>query len=85
MYASRIVELGPAHDVLTDPWHPYTAGLLRALPESGFTPIPGHPPELTALPDGCAFRPRCGVTEDCSGDPAPARYGDRLVACHRPC
>jgi len=85
MYASRIVELGPARDVLTEPWHPYTAGLLRALPDAGFTPIPGHPPELTALPGGCAFRPRCEVTEQCSGDPAPTRYGDRLVACHRPC
>ncbi len=85
MYASRIVELGPARDVLADPWHPYTAGLLRALPDAGFTPIPGHPPELTALPDGCAFRPRCGVVESCSGDPTPTRYGDRLVACHRPC
>ena len=85
MYASRIVELGPAGDVLTDPWHPYTAGLLHALPDAGFTPIPGHPPELTALPDGCAFRPRCEVTEHCSGDPAPTRYGDRRVACHRPC
>lgn len=85
MYASRIIELGPARDVLTDPWHPYTAGLLRALPDAGFTPIPGHPPELTALPDGCAFRPRCGVTGSCSGDPVPTRYGERLVACHRPC
>jgi len=85
MYASRIVELGPAADVLSDPWHPYTAGLLRALPDAGFTPVPGHPPELTALPEGCAFRPRCPVTGQCTGDPEPVRHGDRLVACHRPC
>lgn len=85
MYASRIVELGPAADVLSDPWHPYTAGLLRALPDAGFTPVPGHPPELTALPEGCAFRPRCAVADACTDDPRPVAYGDRLVACHRPC
>lgn len=85
MYASRIVELGPAADVLSDPWHPYTAGLLRALPDAAFTPVPGHPPELTALPEGCAFRPRCEVADQCTDDPAPVRHGDRLVACHRPC
>lgn len=50
MYASRIVELGLAADVLSDPWHPYTTGLLRALPDAGFTAVPGHPPELTACP-----------------------------------
>lgn len=85
MYASRIVELGPAADLLSDPWHPYTAGLLRVLPDAGFTPVPGHPPELTALPKGCAFRPRCEVADQCTDDPEPVRHGDRLVACHRPC
>ncbi len=64
---------------------PLHRGLLGVLPEAGFMPIPGHPPELTALPEGCAFRPRCRVTESCSGDPTLVRYGDRLVACHRPC
>ncbi|MGI9062354.1 MAG: ABC transporter ATP-binding protein [Pseudonocardiaceae bacterium] len=85
MYASRIIELGPAADVLADPWHPYTAGLLAALPDAGFTPVPGHPPELTALPDGCAFRPRCALAAECTDDPEPVRLGDRLIACHRPC
>ncbi|HEY8373916.1 MAG TPA: ABC transporter ATP-binding protein [Pseudonocardiaceae bacterium] len=85
MYASRLVEVGPADAVFDDPWHPYTKGLLGALPEGGFTPIPGHPPRLTALPEGCAFAPRCPVADRCSGDPELVRHGDRLVACHRPC
>ncbi|MGH3906179.1 MAG: ABC transporter ATP-binding protein [Pseudonocardiaceae bacterium] len=59
MYASRLVEVGPADAVFDDPWHPYTTGLLRALPSGGFQPIPGHPPELTALPTGYGFQPRC--------------------------
>ncbi|MGH3946329.1 MAG: ABC transporter ATP-binding protein, partial [Pseudonocardiaceae bacterium] len=50
MYASRIVECGPADEMFSDPWHPYTRGLLAALPDRGFTTIPGDPPELTALP-----------------------------------
>ena len=85
MYASRLVELGPAAKVFADPLHPYTTGLLGALPEGGFRPIPGHPPELTHLPDGCAFRPRCPVSDTCSDDPSLVAHDDRLVACRRPC
>lgn len=86
MYASRLVEEGPADAVFGDPLHPYTAELLAALPGGGFRPIPGHPPELTALPAGCGFRPRCRVRDDglCSDDPAVVRYGARRVACRRP-
>ncbi|ALE72212.1 peptide ABC transporter ATP-binding protein [Pseudonocardia sp. EC080610-09] len=84
MYASRLVETGPADDVVAEPWHPYTAGLLGALPGAGFTPVPGHPPELSALPDGCPFAPRCAVSASCSGDPEPVSYGDRRVSCHVP-
>jgi len=86
MYASRLVEIGPAGAVFGDPLHPYTAGLLAALPSGGFQPVPGHPPELTALPAGCGFRPRCQVLGDggCSDDPALVRSGDRLLACRRP-
>ncbi|MBP2477276.1 peptide/nickel transport system ATP-binding protein [Crossiella equi] len=85
MYASRLVERGPAAKLFDTPWHPYTEGLLNALPTGGFQPIPGHPPELTALPDGCAFRPRCPVAADCGGDPALVRHGDRYLACGQPC
>jgi oligopeptide/dipeptide ABC transporter ATP-binding protein len=62
MYAGRIVEEGPAQEVLGAPKHPYTQGLLAASPrlERGkLQPIRGSVPSLTALPPGCAFEPRC--------------------------
>jgi oligopeptide/dipeptide ABC transporter ATP-binding protein len=62
MYAGRIVEEGPAREVLQSPRHPYTQGLLAASPtldRGKLTPIPGTVPQLTALPPGCAFEPRC--------------------------
>ena len=61
-YAGRVVEEGPALEVLEHPRHPYTAGLLRASPQlvrHKLEPIPGTVPSLTALPPGCAFEPRC--------------------------
>jgi oligopeptide/dipeptide ABC transporter ATP-binding protein len=61
-YAGRIVEQGPAQEVLLRPLHPYTAGLLRASPKlvrHKLEPIPGNVPSLRALPSGCAFEPRC--------------------------
>jgi oligopeptide/dipeptide ABC transporter ATP-binding protein len=64
MYAGRIVEEGPAREVFARPRHPYTCGLIAASPtlERGkLTPIPGTVPQLTALPPGCAFEPRCDV------------------------
>jgi oligopeptide/dipeptide ABC transporter ATP-binding protein len=63
-YAGRIVEEGPAREVLERPRHPYTAGLLRASPQlvrHKLEPIPGAVPAPTALPPGCAFEPRCPV------------------------
>jgi peptide/nickel transport system ATP-binding protein len=70
MYAGRVVEEGPAREVLVEPRHPYTQGLLAASPklERGkLTPIPGSVPQLTALPPGCAFEPRCALRRgDCS-------------------
>ena len=63
-YAGRIVEEGPSREVLRRPRHPYTAGLLRASPQlvrHKLEPIPGTVPQLTALPHGCAFEPRCPV------------------------
>ena len=71
MYAGRIVEEGPVQEILRDPRHPYTAGLLRAAPrlERGkLTPIPGTVPPLDALPPGCAFAPRCEFRRaECDG------------------
>ncbi|MGH3751181.1 MAG: ABC transporter ATP-binding protein [Pseudonocardiaceae bacterium] len=84
MYASRLVEHGPADEIFTDPWHPYTRGLLAALPDRGFTAIPGEPPALTALPAGCAFRPRCPVRDQCTNTAELRRHGTRQLACHPP-
>jgi oligopeptide/dipeptide ABC transporter ATP-binding protein len=71
MYAGRIVEEGPALEVLRHPRHPYTEGLLRAAPrlERGkLIPISGMVPPLDALPPGCAFAPRCAFRRgDCDG------------------
>ena len=64
MYAGRIVEIGPVRDVVQRPRHPYTQGLMGAIPTLGartgrLTQIPGTMPRLTAIPEGCAFHPRC--------------------------
>ncbi|WP_329431596.1 ABC transporter ATP-binding protein [Streptomyces sp. NBC_01280] len=70
MYGGTVVEDGPTAEVLTRPRHPYTAGLLAAVPRlstpSGtrLTGIPGSPPDLTRLGDGCAFADRCALVED---------------------
>jgi oligopeptide/dipeptide ABC transporter ATP-binding protein len=69
MYAGRIVESGTTRRVLQQPRHPYTQGLLAALPqpdrsEDELVPIPGSPPVPTALPSGCAFHPRCPMATD---------------------
>ncbi|MEU9716321.1 ABC transporter ATP-binding protein [Streptomyces sp. NPDC047976] len=83
MYAGRIVELAPADTFFgaPGPRHPYARGLLDALPERAFTPIPGAPPELGDLPPGCAFAARCALADDaCRAGRPPLTEG---VACHR--
>lgn len=65
MVTSRLVEVGPAADVLADPLHDYSRALWDALPERGFRPVPGDPPPLTDLPPGCAWHRRAGGA--CSG------------------
>jgi peptide/nickel transport system ATP-binding protein len=83
MYAGRIVELADAADFFGTPGprHPYSRGLLAALPDRAFTPIPGMPPELGALPDGCAFAARCDrTTAACTAVP----HLTHAVACHHP-
>ncbi|MFG3703534.1 ABC transporter ATP-binding protein [Micromonospora sp. NPDC047670] len=85
MYASRIVERRPTGALFETPAHPYTAGLLDALPERAFRPVPGHPPMLTDLPAGCAFAPRCDrATDACGTPPAPRPDDAGHVACHHP-
>jgi peptide/nickel transport system ATP-binding protein len=82
MYAGRIVETAPAPAFFgAGPRHPYARGLLAALPEREFVPIPGMPPELTALPEGCAFAARCALASaKCAEVPALVDG----VACHHP-
>ncbi|MFJ3984809.1 ABC transporter ATP-binding protein [Streptomyces fungicidicus] len=83
MYAGRIVELTAAGDFFgaPGPGHPYSRGLLQALPDRAFTPIPGMPPELGDLPDGCAFAARCErATVACTA--LPPFTGS--IACHHP-
>jgi peptide/nickel transport system ATP-binding protein/oligopeptide transport system ATP-binding protein len=87
MYAGRVVEQGPLDEVYTRPAHPYTLGLLRAMPEqaaSRLTPIPGLPPDPRNPPGGCAFHPRCPFATDVcrTEDPPLIETGDRAVACH---
>jgi oligopeptide/dipeptide ABC transporter ATP-binding protein len=65
MYAGRIIERASAAELYANPRHPYTLGLLRSVPRldeprrARLAPIEGQPPDLTRLPVGCAFAPRC--------------------------
>lgn len=78
MYAGGIVELGPVQEVFEHPGHPYTKALLQSVPnrykDSGPLPsLPGSVPNLSRLPSGCAFHPRCPLArEKCRADPGPA-------------
>uniref|UniRef100_A0AAU2UWT0 ABC transporter ATP-binding protein n=1 Tax=Streptomyces sp. NBC_00003 TaxID=2903608 RepID=A0AAU2UWT0_9ACTN len=81
MYAGHIVELADATRFFGEPGplHPYARGLLDALPERSFLPIPGMPPELGDLPAGCAFAPRCDLADALCG--TQPRFDGR-TACH---
>jgi len=89
MYAGRIVEEGPTHEIIDHPRHPYTRGLIDALPErtspgQRLNQISGAMPSLMAIPPGCAFNPRCDhVMEPCSSR-VPLYTGSEhsRVACH---
>jgi len=90
MYLGRIVEEGPAEAVFTRPLHPYTAALVSAIPEiAPDKPLPknllgGEPPSPVAVPQGCAFHPRCPYAQvQCrTGAPPPTRQiADRAYAC----
>jgi oligopeptide/dipeptide ABC transporter ATP-binding protein len=90
MYAGKIVEQGPARMVYATPRHPYTMGLLRSVPrldeprQAQLQPIDGQPPDLTCLPPGCAFAPRCQYAiARCQTEIPPLRpmAADHLAAC----
>jgi oligopeptide/dipeptide ABC transporter ATP-binding protein len=90
MYAGRMVESGPTREVLTEPRHPYTQALLRAVPRlrapvRELAEVRGSIPSLSDLPAGCAFNPRCPrAAERCRvEDPVVEPAGtERTVRCH---
>ncbi len=89
MYAGRIVEEGPVADVLANPLHPYTQGLMASTVHGqdrnqDIDAIPGSPPDLRRLPTGCAFAPRCGqVGPECRIAPPEPRspVAGRMARC----
>ncbi|CAL9461008.1 MULTISPECIES: ABC transporter ATP-binding protein [unclassified Streptomyces] len=93
MYAGRIVESAPVHDLYKAPAHPYTRGLLDSIPRLDrkgreLYAIKGLPPSLLDIPPGCAFHPRCPMARDVCRTDAPPLYevdeggGERGSACH---
>ena len=90
MYAGRIVESGTTTDVIERPLHPYTVGLLGAVPVSGrhgqpLTQIPGSTPSPLNLPPGCAFAPRCPrASGQCQQTPELTRLHQHSVRCWHP-
>ena len=91
MYAGKIVETGPTEDIINNPQHPYTKGLIKAIPgtlEAGsrLNQIPGMMPTLTDIPPGCAFHPRCTFSRPICETEAPLLMSvndrNQMIACH---
>jgi oligopeptide transport system ATP-binding protein len=89
MYGGRMMEAGLTTDLFAAPSHPYTLGLLQAVPrldrdDDRLRTIAGEPPNMTGLPPGCPFSPRCTFRlDDCKGVmPALQGHKGRLRACH---
>ncbi|QCO55982.1 ATP-binding cassette domain-containing protein [Pseudorhodobacter turbinis] len=89
MYGGRVMEQGATTDLFANPSHPYTLGLLRAVPrldidQDELATIPGDPPDMSRLPKGCPFTPRCAFRLDHCGDVQPELlpYRDVRRACH---
>jgi oligopeptide transport system ATP-binding protein len=95
MYAGRVVESGTVDEIFHNPRHPYTLGLMMSLPRvtgdiEKLLPIPGNPPSVIRLPPGCAFHPRCRMSEgrELCRTQVPeivsTNLGDHPSACHFP-
>ena len=90
MYAGKIVERGTAEQVIGQPRHPYTKGLLESIPAlhapgTRLPQIPGSTPQLSRLPQGCPFRPRCPRASDiCATVPPEVTVEGQTVLCHHP-
>ncbi|MEL0622980.1 oligopeptide ABC transporter ATP-binding protein OppD [Marinomonas arenicola] len=92
MYAGRTMEYGLTDDIFYHPTHPYTQGLLEAIPrldsnEGTLATIAGNPPNLLNLPTGCPFQERCQHAEDRCRKEAPTLeeyQAGKLRACHKP-
>jgi len=89
MYAGQVVEQGPVRDVFDNPQHPYTIGLMSAMPRfdrpgEPLAIVPGTVPTIANMPDGCRFRTRCAfATEACRARPVLQDQGaGHAVACH---
>jgi oligopeptide transport system ATP-binding protein len=91
MYAGKVVEEAPVYDIYARPAHPYAKALLESIPRldmkgQELNVIKGLPPALTAIPQGCAFNPRCGYAQHvCRQDPPPPAYvvaPGRTARCH---
>jgi peptide/nickel transport system ATP-binding protein len=88
MYAGRLVEIGPVRQIVTQPRHPYTAGLMRSIPAIGgprdrLAQIEGSMPRPGRSPPGCAFHPRCPEAFAHCGSERPAltAVGESRTAC----
>ena len=90
MYAGRIVEEAPVQELFADPKHPYTQGLIGSVPKLGsgvesLPSIPGSVPDLSVMPKGCKFAPRCKYAMDICQEPELAdinEAGTRKCRCH---
>jgi oligopeptide/dipeptide ABC transporter ATP-binding protein len=92
MYAGRIAEIGPVHEVINHPAHPYSDGLMAAIPDitvdrEMLNQIDGAMPRLNAIPKGCAFNPRCPQVMDRCRSQRPELYdaGATRAACWGAC
>ena len=91
MYAGRLVEIGPVEEVLRRPLHPYTSGLMASIPSirhraDTLSQIDGAMPRLGAIPEGCAFNPRCprSAPHCCADKPALPQGATHAAACWYP-